>query len=47
MEKGTHNLMGLVMDKDDYKQRYCAKSPTSTKPSVYDEKNTNKATNVV
>ena len=47
MEKGIHNLMGLVMDKDDYKQRYCAKFPTPTKPAVYDEKIPNKATKVV
>ena len=39
--------MGLVMDKEDYKQRYCVKFPTSTKPAVYNETLPNNATNVI
>ena len=47
MEKGIHNLMGLVMDKDDYKLRYRAKLPTTTKPDVYDKDIPNNSKNVV
>ena len=47
MEKGVHNLMGLVMDKDDYKQRCSAKFPTPTNPAVYNETIPNNAINVV
>ena len=36
VEKGIHNILGLVMDKEYYKQRYCTKLPTPTKPAVYD-----------
>ena len=35
------------MDKDDYKLRYGAKFPKTTRPSVYDEDISNNATNVV
>ena len=35
------------MDEDGYKVLYCAKSPTTTKPDVYDEEIPNNATNVV
>ena len=36
VEKVIHNLLGPVMDKEYYKQRYCTKLPTPTKPAVYD-----------
>ena len=39
--------MGLVMDEEDYKQRYRANFPTPTKPAVYYETIKNNATNVV
>ena len=35
------------MYKDDYKARYRAKFPTTTKPTVYDKDIPNNATNVV
>ena len=47
VENGIHNLMVLVMDEDDYQQRYRAKFPTPTKPAVYDETIPNNAMNVV
>ena len=47
MENGIHNLMGLVMDEDDYKVRYDTKFPNTTRPAVYDEDISNNATNVV
>ena len=47
VENGIHNLMVLVMDEDDYQQRYRAKFPTPTKPAVYDETILNNAMNVV
>ena len=28
LEKGICNIMGLVLDEDNYKKRYCAKFPT-------------------
>ena len=34
VEKVIHNLLGLVMGKEYYKQRYCTKLPTPTKPTV-------------
>ena len=37
VEKGIHNLMGLVLDEGNYKQCYCAKFPKPTKPAVYGE----------
>ena len=45
VEKVIHNLMGIIMDEDDYKVCYCAKFPTTTKPDVYDEDIPNNATN--
>ena len=39
--------MGLVMEEENYKQLYRAKSPTPIKPAVYDETIPNNATNVV
>ena len=39
--------MGLVMDEDDYKQRYHAKFTTPTNPNFYNETTTNNATDVV
>ena len=39
--------MGLVLDKDDYKQRYCANLPKPTNPAVYNETIPKNATNVV
>ena len=47
MEKEIHNLMGLFMDKDDYKVCYGTKFPTTTKPAVYNKDIPNNATNVV
>ena len=35
------------MDKDDYKVRYGAKFPETTRPAVYDEDISNNTTNVV
>ena len=46
VEKVIHNLLGLVMYKEYYEQRYCSKLPTSTKPAVYNESIPNNATNV-
>ena len=46
-EKEIHNLMGLIMDEDDYKVGYGAKFPMTTKPAVYDEDIPNNSTNVV
>ena len=45
--KGIHDSMGLGMDKYNYKQRYWAKFPRTTKPAVYDDTIPNNATNVV
>ena len=39
--------MGLFMDKDDYKVRYGAKFPKTTRPAVYNKDISNNATNVV
>ena len=47
VEKGIHNLTGLVLYEDNYKLRYCAKSPKLTKPAVYDETTPNNSKNVV
>ena len=47
VEKGIQNLTVLVMDEDDYKQRYCAKLPTPTNPNFYNESTPNNATDVV
>ena len=46
MEKIIHSLLGLIMDKEYYKQRYWIKFPTTTKPAVCDEKIPDNATNV-
>ena len=46
VEKGIHNLIGLVMDDDEYKVRYGAKFPKTTRPVVYDKDISNNATNV-
>ena len=35
--KGIHNLMGLVMEKNDYKVRCGDKFPNTTRPAVYNE----------
>ena len=35
VEKGIHNILGLVMDKEYYEQCYYAKFPTTTKTAVY------------
>ena len=47
VEKWIHNLMVLVMDKDNYKVCYHAKLPTTTKPAVYDNGIPNNVTNLV
>ena len=47
LKKGIHNLMGLVMDEDDYKVLYGAKFLKTIRPSVYDKYISNNATNVV
>ena len=47
VEKVIHNLIGLVSDKEVYKQRYLAKFPNPTKLAIYDETIPNNATNVV
>ena len=47
MEKGIHNLMGIVLDEDDYKHLYWFNFPTSSKPAVYNETIPNNSTNVV
>ena len=47
LEKEIHNLMGIVLDKDYYKQRYFSNSPKPINPSVYDEMIPNNATNLV
>ena len=39
--------MGLLMDEDDYKVRYGAKFPKTTRPVIYNEDISNNATNVV
>ena len=35
-EKGIHNLVGLVMNKDAYKTRYGANFATPARPAIYD-----------
>ena len=40
-------MMVLVMDKEDYKVRYHAKLPTTTKPDFYNKDITNNTTDVV
>ena len=47
IEKGIKNLMGLVLEKENYKQHYRAKLPTPIKPVVYDETIPNNFMNVV
>ena len=47
MEKGIKNIMGLVLDKENYMQHYHAKLPTPTKPVVYDETIPNNFMNMV
>ena len=37
VEKGVHNLMGLVMGKAEYTVPYCAKFPNTTRPAVYNK----------
>ena len=39
--------MGLVMDEDDYKVRYGAKFPNTTRPAIYNKWISNKSTNLV
>ena len=46
VEKGNYNLLGLVMDEEDYKHHYRTKFPTPTKPAVYDKAILNNTTNV-
>ena len=46
VEKGTHNLLVIVMDEEDYEHLYHAKFPTPTKPTIYKEKTPNNATNM-
>ena len=46
MEKGVHNLLGLIIDKEYYKQRYRAKLPTLNKLDIYNETIKNNSTNV-
>ena len=46
MEKGIHNLTRLVMDEDDYKVRYFAKLPKTTRPAVYNKYISNNVMNV-
>ena len=41
-----HNMLGLVMDKEDYNHRYSAKFATPTKPTIYNKKTPDNATNV-
>ena len=45
--KGIHNLMGLVTEKDDYRVRYGANFPKTTRPAVYNKDISNNAKNVV
>ena len=47
LEKGIHKMMGLVMDEDDYKVRYGAKFPNTTRPAIYNKCISNKSTNLV
>ena len=46
-EKGTHNLVGLIMDEDAYKARHGANFPTPSRPAIYDVDITIDASNVV
>ena len=46
VENIIHNLIGFVVDEDNYKVLYCSKFPTITKPVVYDNDIPNNATNV-
>ena len=34
--KGIHNLVGLIMNEDAYKTRYCANFLTPARPAIYD-----------
>ena len=47
LEKGINYLMGIIIDEDNYNQRYRAKLPTPTNPNFYNESTPNNATNVV
>ena len=47
MDKGIHNLVVLVMDKEDYKVRYCAKFTKTTRTAVYNKEISSNATNMV
>ena len=47
VEKVIHNLMGLVMGKDEYKVRYGEKFSKTTMPAIHDKDISNNATNVV
>ena len=46
VEKGIQNLLGIVMDERNYKQRYCTKFPKPTNPNIYNKTIPNNATNV-
>ena len=35
-EKGVHNFVGLIMDKDAYKSRHSNNFPTPSRPAIYD-----------
>ena len=36
LEKGIHNLVGLIMDKDAYKALHGSNFPTPSRPAIYD-----------
>ena len=46
-EKGVHNMIGLVLDKENYRYRYQYKFPMPNKWSVCDDTIPTNATNVV
>ena len=46
-EKGIYNLVGLMMNEDAYKTRYCANFPTPARPAIYDVEIPINATNAV
>ena len=36
-EGGKHNIIGLIMDKADYTERFGAPFPRPNRPAIYDE----------
>ena len=46
-EGGKHNLIGLIMDKADYTERFGAPLPRPNRPAIYDESTAEGANGVI